>query len=117
MVNPRIYDMQSRCLLTKDKSRIIIQKCRNFCKQLTLPGRRAQQLRFSKLSGYARGIRWIPNLHTHFKYVKNLSNKKFLDIRELYENVLGTSNAKIGHFLASLFADAVPFPYDIPWPV
>jgi hypothetical protein len=24
--------------LSKDKSRIIIQKCRNFCKQLTLPG-------------------------------------------------------------------------------
>ena len=26
-----------------------------------------------------------------------------------------TSNGKIGHFLASLFADSVPFPYDIPW--
>ena len=27
----------------------------------------------------------------------------------------GTSNGKIGHFLASLFSDFVPFPYDIPW--
>ena len=27
---------------------------------------------------------------------------------------LDTSNGKIGHFLASLFADSVPFPYDIP---
>ena len=26
-----------------------------------------------------------------------------------------TSNGKIGHFLASLFADSIPFPYDIPW--
>ena len=25
-----------------------------------------------------------------------------------------TSNGKIGHFLASLFADSIPFPYDIP---
>ena len=26
-----------------------------------------------------------------------------------------TSNGKIGHFLASLFADSISFPYDIPW--
>ena len=26
-----------------------------------------------------------------------------------------TSNGIIGHFLASLFADSIPFPYDIPW--
>jgi hypothetical protein len=26
----------------------------------------------------------------------------------------GTSNGKIGHFLATLFADSIPFPYDIP---
>jgi hypothetical protein len=25
-----------------------------------------------------------------------------------------TSNGKIGHFLASIFADSIPFPYDIP---
>ena len=34
--------------LSKNKSRIIIQKCRNFCKQLTLPGRTVQQLPFFK---------------------------------------------------------------------
>ena len=34
--------------LSKDKSRLIIQKCRNFCKQLTLPGRTVQQLPFFK---------------------------------------------------------------------
>jgi hypothetical protein len=34
--------------LSKEKSRIIIQKCRNFCKQLTLPGRTVQQLPFFK---------------------------------------------------------------------
>jgi hypothetical protein len=28
---------------------------------------------------------------------------------------LDTSNGEIGHFLASLFADSIPFPYDIPW--
>ena len=32
--------------LSKNKSRIIIQKCRNLCKQLTLPGRTVQQLPF-----------------------------------------------------------------------
>ena len=31
---------------------------------------------------------WILNLHTHFKYVKKISNEKFLDIRELDENFL-----------------------------
>jgi hypothetical protein len=52
---------------------------------------------------------------------KKLSNEKFLDIRELGEKSLliiksrDTSNGKIGHFLASLFADSIPFPYDIPW--
>ena len=30
----------------------------------------------------------ILNLHRHFKYVKKLSNEKFLDIRELDENFL-----------------------------
>jgi hypothetical protein len=30
----------------------------------------------------------IINLHRHFKYVKKLSNEKFLDIRELDENYL-----------------------------
>jgi hypothetical protein len=34
--------------LSKNKSWIIIQKCRNFCKQLTLPGRTVQQLPFFK---------------------------------------------------------------------
>ena len=34
--------------LSKNKSRIIIQKCRIFCKQLTLPGRTVQQLPFFK---------------------------------------------------------------------
>ena len=34
--------------LSKNKSRIIIQKCRTFCKQLTLPGRTVQQLPFFK---------------------------------------------------------------------
>ena len=34
--------------LSKNKSRIIIQKCLNFCKQLTLPGRTVQQLPFFK---------------------------------------------------------------------
>ena len=34
--------------LSKNKSRIIIQKYRNFCKQLTLPGRTVQQLPFFK---------------------------------------------------------------------
>ena len=34
--------------LSKNKSRIIIQKCRNFCKQLTLPGWTVQQLPFFK---------------------------------------------------------------------
>ena len=34
--------------LSKNKSRIIIQKCRNFCKQLTLSGRTVQQLPFFK---------------------------------------------------------------------
>jgi hypothetical protein len=49
-------------------------------------------------------------LHRHFKYVKKLSNEKFLDIRELNENFLTYYkipryiNGKIGHFLASLFA-------------
>ena len=63
-------------------------------------------------------LRSILNLHTHFKYVKKLSNEKSLDIRELDKNFLtyykiprGTSNGKIGHFLASLFADSIPFAY------
>ena len=34
--------------LSKNKSPIIIKKCRNFCKQLTLPGRTVQQLPFFK---------------------------------------------------------------------
>ena len=34
--------------LSKNKSRIIIQKCWNFCKQLTLPCRTVQQLPFLK---------------------------------------------------------------------
>jgi hypothetical protein len=34
--------------LSKNKSQMIIQKCRNFCKQLTLPGRTVQQLPFFK---------------------------------------------------------------------
>ena len=33
-------------------------------------------------------VRSILNLHRHFKYVKKLSNEKFLDIRELDENFL-----------------------------
>ena len=33
-------------------------------------------------------FRSILNLHTHFKYIKKLSNEKFLDIRELDENFL-----------------------------
>ena len=33
-------------------------------------------------------FRSILNLHRHFKYVKKLSNEKFLDIRELDENFL-----------------------------
>ena len=34
--------------LSKNKSIIIIKKCLNFCKQLTLPGRTVQQLPFFK---------------------------------------------------------------------
>ena len=66
-------------------------------------------------------FRSILNLHRHFKYVKQLSNEKFLDIRELGENFLTYYkvpryiDGKIGHFLASLFADSISFPYDIPW--
>ena len=33
-------------------------------------------------------FRSILNLHRHFKYVKKLSNEKFLDIRELGQNFL-----------------------------
>ena len=33
-------------------------------------------------------FRSIINLHRHFKYVKKLSNEKFLDIRELDESFL-----------------------------
>jgi hypothetical protein len=62
-------------------------------------------------------FRSILNLHRHFKYVKKLSNEKFLDIRIslLIIKSRDTSNGKIGHFLASLFADSIPFPYDIHW--
>ena len=43
--------------ISKNKSRIIIQKCRNFCKQLTLPGRTVQQLPFFKTVRLYTGIK------------------------------------------------------------
>ena len=57
----------------------------------------------------------ILNLHTYFKYVKKLCNEKFPDIRELDENFIMYFKEpryiewKSRHFLASLFADSVPF--------
>ena len=35
--------------------------------------------------------------------------------KHIFEWFWKASNGKIGHFLASLFADSIPFPYDIPW--
>ena len=43
---------------------------------------------YNYYSVYSDLFRSILNLHTHFKYVKQLSNEKFLDIRELDENFL-----------------------------
>ena len=55
-----------------------------------------------------------------FKYVKKLSNEKFLNENQTRISLLiiksrDTSNGKIGHFLAYLFDDSIPFTYDIPW--
>ena len=54
------------------------------------------------------------------KYVKKLSNEKFLDVSELDDNFITYYKEpkyiewKIRHFLASLFVYSLPFPYDIP---
>ena len=75
---------------------------------------------YNPTSVFSDLFQFILDLHTHFKYVKKLSNEKYLDTRKLDENFLliiksrDTSNGKIGHFLAYLFADSIPFPYDIP---
>jgi hypothetical protein len=71
------------------------------------------------------GIFRLPSailIHIHTsKYVKKLSNEKFLDIRELDENLITYYKEpkyiewKSRHFLASLFANHLPFPFDIPW--
>ena len=43
---------------------------------------------YNYTSVYSDLFRSILNLHKHFKYVKKLSNEKFLDIRELDKNFL-----------------------------
>ena len=43
---------------------------------------------YNYISIFSYLFRSILNLHTHFKYVKKISNEKFLDIRELDENFL-----------------------------
>jgi hypothetical protein len=57
---------------------------------------------------------YIFTIHTS-NTSKNYPMKSF----SIYENETrksrDTSNDKIGHFLASLFADSVPFTYDISW--
>jgi hypothetical protein len=60
-------------------------------------------------------------LHTHFKYVKKLSNEKFLDIRELDENFLPYyKNPRYIEWKNRPFSSIIicrfrPLSYDIPW--
>ena len=64
--------------LSKNKSRIIIQKCRNFCKQLTLPGRTVQQLPFFKTVRLYTVLTYQENITIFkhaFRYIKD--SKRF----------------------------------------
>ena len=72
--------------LSKNKSRIIIQKCRNLCKQLTLPGRTVQQLPFFKTVRLYTVIKIcyqkISELCSNFNYMSDKSKFYYLFTNE-----------------------------------
>ena len=60
---------------------------------------------YNYTSVFTNLFRSILNLHTHFKYIKKLSNEMFLDIHELDENFL--THNKILRYIHRMVKSAI----------